>query len=206
MEALLLDPDRDRRLAGLTVSLPLPTIRGGMPLMQALALRRSRREFSARRLPQVVLSNLLWAAFGMNRVKENGRTAPSARDWQEIDVLIALEEGVFVYDAEQHCLKRMSSHDVRAATGVQPLVNVAPVELIYVADLSRATQGTDTERLDYAWSDCGFIAENVYLYCASEGLATVVRGSLDRDALAAALNLPVERRVILAQSVGYPAE
>jgi SagB-type dehydrogenase family enzyme len=179
---------------------------GGKPLLQALAERHSTRDYSARALPEQVLSNLLWAAAGVNRPASGKRTAPSARDWREIDIYVALAEGVYRYDANGHALVLVSGEDLRAATGVQDFVAQAPVNLVYVAELSRMAGAGSEQQILYAAADTGFIAQNVYLFCASEGLATVVRGSVDRAALAAQLGLGEHQRIILAQTVGYPAQ
>ncbi len=186
------------------VELPKPQTEGGKPLMQALSLRRSSREFSSEKLSPQVLSNLLWAAFGVNRADLGKRTAPSAMNWQEIDIYVATADGLYVYDAQGHRLNPVLSEDVRAATGTQAFVKEAPVDLVYVADFSRAARGSAEDRTLYSAADTGFIAQNVYLYCASDGLATVVRGSVDRAALAKVLKLRPEQKIILAQTVGYP--
>lgn len=184
------------------VVLPAPQMAGGMPLMQALRERQSRRDFAPTPLPPQVLSDLLWAAWGINRPDSGKRTAPSAMNRQEMDVYVVRSDGAYRYDARSHRLLPVTGDDLRAQTGVQPFVSVAPVNLVYV---SRATGGRAEDRLIYGGSQAGFISQNVYLYCASEGLATVVRGSVDRAALARALRLPPGRTVILAQTVGYPA-
>ena len=188
-----------------TLRLPPPAHQGGMPLFEALKARHSSREFSAKELPLQVLSDLLWAAFGINRPESGGRTAPSAHDWEEIDIYVMLARGTFVYRAGEHSLAEVGSQDPRAATGIQPFVAQAPLDLVYVADLSRMTQASDEEKRWYSGPDAGFIAENVYLFCASAGLATVVRGMVDRAALGRALKLRPEQQVILAQTVGFPA-
>ncbi len=186
------------------LKLPPPQTEGGMPLMQALKARHSAREFSPKALPPQQLANLLWAAAGVNRPDSGKRTAPTARDWREIDLYVATAEGVQVYVPEAHALRRVSGRDIRALTGVQDFVATAPVNLVYVADLGRMDTTPEHQRL-YAATDTGFIAQNVYLYCASAGLACVVRGSIDRDALAAALELGPQQIIVLAHSVGYPA-
>jgi len=177
---------------------------GGKPLLEALQQRRSAREFSPRDLPVAVLSNLLWAAFGVNRPETGGRTAPSAHDWEEIDVYVAMAGGLYVYDAHAHVLRKRLDRDIRARTGSQDFVAEAPVNLVYVADLSRMVQASAEDKARYAGPDAGFIAQNVYLFCASEGLATVVRGMVDRPALASLMGLAPQQSIILAQSVGYP--
>lgn len=187
------------------LALPRPAERGGLPLLEALKARHSSREFSVRELPPQVLSDLLWAAFGINRPRSGGRTAPSAHDWEEIDVYVALAKGSFVYRAKEHALLQVSDRDLRRHTGIQPFVAPAPLNLVYVADLSRMTQASEEEKRGYSGPDAGFIAQNVYLFCASGGLATVVRGMVDREALAKMLRLKPDQQVILAQTVGYPA-
>jgi SagB-type dehydrogenase family enzyme len=187
-----------------TLILPPARQWGGKPLLEALSERRSTREFSSRALPDEILSTLLWAAFGINRPGTRGRTAPSAHDWEEIDLYVALHSGLFKYDPDHHLLRNQLARDVRAQTGLQPYVGQAPVNLVYVADLSRMTQATSQDLAQYPGPDAGFIAQNVYLFCASEGLATVVRGLVDRPLLAALMGLSSREQIILAQSVGYP--
>jgi SagB-type dehydrogenase family enzyme len=186
------------------VALPPPKMEGGKPLMQVLKERRSAREFSPQRLPPQVLSNLLWAAFGINRADTGHRTAPSASNRQEIDVYVATADGLFLYNAQAHALDPVLATDIRAATGRQAFVRDAPVNLVFVADFFRMGSGSAEDKILYSAADAGFISQNIYLYCASEGLATVVRGSIDRAALAAAVGLRADQRIILAQSVGYP--
>jgi len=186
------------------VKLPPPDMRGGKPLMQVLHERHSTREFSAKPLPQQELSNLLWAAAGVNRPQTGQRTAPTARDWREIDVYVATADGVYLYEPVGHALRRVVAGDLRARTGVQDFVAMAAVNLIYVANFERMSGADSEQKSFYSATDSGFIAQNVYLYCASAGLGTVVRGSLDREALAAALGLKPQQKIILAQSVGYP--
>jgi len=187
------------------LELPPPQTEGGKPLMQALKERKSAREFSSKPLPPQVLSNLLWAAFGVNR-PDGRRTAPSARNMQEIDIYVALPEGLYVYDAKAHRLNPVTAEDLRGATGTQPFVAQAPVNLVYVADYARMGSGSEESKNFYAAADTGFIAQNVYLFCASEGLATVVRALVDREKLAARMKLRSEQRIVLAQTVGYPAK
>lgn len=187
-----------------TMKLPPAQMSGGIPLMEALKARHSTREFDARPLPAQVLSNLLWAAQGVNRSDTGKRTAPSARDWREIDVYVFVREGVSVYEPATHSLRRVSDKDLRALTGTQDFPATAPLNLVYVADLARMVDASDDNKRLYSATDAGFIAQNVYLYCASAGLGTVVRGSVDREALGAALGLKGNQQIILAQSVGYP--
>jgi len=183
------------------IVLPQPQTDGGRPLMQVLKDRKTTRDFAPDKLPPQILSNLLWAAFGVNR-PDGGRTAPSAMNRQEMDIYVATAEGLFLYDAKGNRLEPVLAQDVRPATGTQSFVATAPLDLIYVADLSKAGSGADSDL--YTAADTGFIAQNVYLFCASEGLATVVRGSIDRAALAKAMKLRPEQKIILSQTVGYP--
>ena len=187
------------------IKLPAPETERGKPLMQALKDRQTSREFSDKKLRLQVLSNLLWAAFGVNRLQTGGRTAPSADEWHEMDVYVATAGGIYLYDARSNVLKPVLTEDVRIQTGLQPFVADAPVNLIYVADYSRMVEAEERDRILYSAADAGFISQNVCLFCASEGLATVVRGRVDRPALAKLMKLMPSQHVILAQSVGYPA-
>ena len=181
-----------------------PQLDIGRPLMKVLKDRSSSRSFSTEKLPVKVLSNLLWAASGVNRQDAGKRTAPSARNWQEIDIYIAMADGLYLYDPKNHMLKPVLSDDIRTLTGKQDFVKDAPVNLIYVADFSKMGDAAKDEKVLYSAADTGFISQNVYLFCSSEGLATVVRGSIDREALAKAMKLTPDQKIILAQTVGYP--
>jgi len=186
------------------IILPAPQTDGGKPLMQALKARHSTREFSSEKLPPQVLANLLWAAFGINRPDTGKRTAPSAINWQEIDVYVATAEGLYVYDAKGNRLDPVLAEDVRGATGKQPNIADAPVNLVYVSDLAKTGHSSAEDRDLYTAAGAGFIAQNVYLFCASEGLAVVARGTIDRVALAKLMKLRPDQRILLAQTVGYP--
>lgn len=186
------------------IKLLAPQTNSGRPLMQVLKDRKSAREFSGRELPLQVLSNMLWAACGVNRPDSGKRTVPSAVNWQEVDVYVATAHGLYLYDARAHSLQPVLAQDIRSLTGSQQFVQEVPVNLIYVADQARMGNVTPEEKVFYSAADTGFISQNVYLYCASEGLATVVRGLIDRPALEKAMRLRPDQKVILAQSVGYP--
>lgn len=185
------------------IKLPAPDKRGGLPLMQALAKRRSSREFASRPLPLPVLSSLLWAAFGVNR-RGGGRTAPSAIDAQEIDVYVALPQGAYAYDARTHALNLVAASDLRRVTGYQDFVDQAPLDLVYVADHARMGLVPVSQRESYASAAAGAISQNVYLFAASAGLATVIRAWIDRSAIGDALGLTHDQQVLLSQTVGYP--
>ena len=183
------------------VALPTPQTSGGKPLMQVLKERKSVRDFGPEALSKQTISNLLWAAWGINR-EDGRRTAPSASNRQEIDVYAIMADGAYLYDAQANALKPVAPGDRRRSTGTQAYVAGAPLNLVYVADTAKLG-GDDAAKLATANADTGFIAQNVYLFCASEGLGTVVRGSVNRDDLGKALNLRAGQRIILAQTVGY---
>ncbi|MGE5130372.1 MAG: SagB/ThcOx family dehydrogenase [Sphingomonadaceae bacterium] len=193
-------------VAGKTrIQLPTPNAKLGCDLIDALKARHSTREYSARPLAAEILSTLLWAGFGVNRPRSGGRTAPSAHGWQEIGVYVALPEGLYRFDAPAHALELTVEQDVRALTGVQDFVGVAPVDLVYVADFARMSEASEDDRLFFSACDAAVIAQSVYLYCAAAGLNTVVRGLVDRKRLAAAMRLRREQRIVLAQTVGFSA-
>lgn len=193
------------------IQLPAPQAEGGKPLMQALKDRHSSRSFREEALTPEVLSNLLWAAYGINRPESGKRTAPSALNWQEIDIYVALKEGLYLYEAKGHALVPVLDRDIRAETGsfIQPFVKKAPLNLVYVADQARTgglkgTLVSAEEKMLYAAVSTGAIVQNVYLYCASEGLSTVVRGYVDKTDLARVMGLREDQKIIVAQTVGYP--
>ncbi len=202
--ALLRTEARMKINAPETIKLPAPDLGSGKSLMQALQDRHTSREFSAKAVPMTVISNLLWAAFGINRAG-GGRTAPSAHEWHEIDVYVATPDGLYLYDARGHALRLVLAQDIRIKTGLQSFVADAPLNLVYVADHSRMVEAAESDCVLYSAADAGFISQNVCLYCAAEGLATVVRGMVPRQELAKLMRLRPTQRVVLAQSVGYPA-
>jgi nitroreductase len=186
-----------------TKELPPPRTSGSKPLIDALKLRRSTREYADRPLPPQVLSDLLWAAFGINR-PSGDRTAPYWRHVMVIDVYAVLADGVWLYDPKQHRLEQRLDADIRSQTGMQDFVATAPVNLVYVAHGERMQDISAEDRRLFASVDSGFIGQNVYLFCASEGLATVFRGSVDYRKLATAMQLGEGQFVTFAQTVGYP--
>jgi SagB-type dehydrogenase family enzyme len=188
------------------IQLTPPDTTGGKPLMQVLKDRQSTRDFSADTLTIPVLSNLLWAACGINRADEGKRTAPSAMNKQEIDLYIATAHGAYFFNPAKHAIEPVLTGDIREKTGMQDFVKTVPINIVYVADYAKMSGKTDADKLPYAYADAAFIAENVYLFCASEGLGTVVRGSVNQQELEKALKLRPDQHVILAQSVGYPSK
>lgn len=180
-----------------TINLPEPDRAGGMPLMRALNERKSERNYSGEELDVQTLSDLLWAAWGENR-PGGKRTAPSASNRQEITVYCAMKKGCYRYEADRHRLVRITDKDLRAMTGKQDFTDEAPLNLIFAADLDK--QGSEF----YAACNTGFISQNVYLYCASAGLGTVVRGWFDREPLHEAMGLGENMWITLCQTVGKP--
>lgn len=184
---------------GKDLSLPAPKFGNGTTLEEALQQRRTERKFDTEKeLNAQQLSNLLWAAWGYNR--KDKRTAPTALNKQDITLYVFLANGIYRYDARNNKLFLIKSGDYRAATGKQPFVATAPVNLAFVSD---------TKLLDNAVMSavgCGAISQNIYLYCASAGLATVVRGAFDADLLHKTLELDASEKVMLTQTVGFPAK
>jgi nitroreductase len=187
-----------------TITLPPPDTRGGVPLMEALGRRASGRDFATRALTEATLSNLLWAANGINRAASGGRTAPSALDAQEVDIFVALPAGGYRYEAAGHKLQLVAGVDLRRVTGYQDFVDTAPLDLVYVADYRKLGHVPVAQRESLSSVAAGAIAQNVYLFCASAGLSTVLRAWIDRYALADALGLTHDQQVLLSQTVGYP--
>lgn len=177
------------------IQLPKPSLSGGMLLMQALAQRQTTRAFADKPLPTQTLSNLLWAAFGVNRprnVKSGlGRTAPSAMNKQEVQLYVLLATGVYVYEAEPNRLRPIASGDLRGKIGTRAASRAA-VTLVYVANA----------KYDYAQVDTGFIGQNVYLFAASEGLNAWFY-ALHSLNVADVLKLPEGDKPLYAQSIGY---
>ncbi len=185
-----------------SIVLPPPRSEGGMPLLSALKLRRSTRAYVDRALAIPTLSDLLWAAFGVNR-PSGDRTAPYWRHVMVIDVYVAMSDGIWLYEPKAHTLVGQMAGDFRAQTGTQDFVGTAALDLVYVAHGERMTDVTPEERRLYASVDAGFIGQNVYLFCASEGLGSVFRASVDREKLAKIMKLPDQQFVTFAQTVGY---
>ncbi|HOW65024.1 MAG TPA: nitroreductase family protein [Candidatus Paceibacterota bacterium] len=185
-----------------TRSLAAPRMNGGKPLLQTLKERQSIREYVPDVLSDQQLSDLLWAAFGMNRPEIDHRTAPSAQNTQDVDIYVVMAQGVFLYEAKPHQLKKVSDRDLRPLTSGQPFAKIAPVQLVFVSDYARMPKVSPGLRDLYAGVDTGCIVQNVYLFCASENLASVVH-ELDRDPLAKALELRPDQHIVVAQTVGY---
>lgn len=184
--------------------LPTPDKTGGKPLMQCLAERKTARSFSDKKLSGQQLSNLLFAAWGINR-KDGRHTAPTARNLQDMSVYVAMDKGVYLFEPATHSLKILTDKDLRGILGKQEkMFRSAPVVLIYVSDTNHYSKPED--KILYPANHAGYISQNVYLFAASEGLNTVVCGAIDRDQIAKALNLKNGVKVMFTQPIGYPAE
>ena len=173
--------------------------------MEALQNRRSQRSFSEKELPLHTLSNLLWAAYGVNREGDK-RTVPSAMGWNEFDIYLIQPDGWYWYNPQEHSLVKKGSADLRTLACTQKYGQTAPLNLVYVADYARMKNAEPEEKQLYAAMDVGFISQNVYLFCASEGLATIVRASVNKEKLREEMNLQPEQHILLGQTIGYPGE
>lgn len=187
------------------IALPPPHKTGGKPLMEALAARQSTRAYANRTLPAQVLSDLLWAAWGVNRPQNGFRTAPSSHSFMDIDIYLAMANGVWIYDPKAHRISRYLQEDLRAQTTTdQDYVKTAALNLIYVSEAARMQHPSAQDRLLNGIADSAVIAQNVYLFCASAGLGTVLRASVPGKELASRLRLKPTQAIYFAQSVGYP--
>lgn len=184
------------------VVLPAPQRSGGMALMDALQRRESRREFDPTPLSEQSLSDLLWSAAGINRPGMSGRTAPSAMNSQEVQLYVAMPQGLFHYDPSGHALQMTVASDVRRVTGYQDFVDTAPLDLVYVAHHGHMKLVPVAQRERYAFAAAGAMAQNVYLYCAANCLATVLRAWFDNQALSQAMALESDQQLLLCQTVG----
>ncbi len=193
-----------------TLKLNAPNLDKGMLIMQALKNRKSTRELSDKKLSLEILSELLWAANGINR-EDGKRTAPAALNIQAVDIYVVLQEGVYQYEPVENQLIPIAEGDFRKQAGMQDFVFIAPVNLVYVVDLEKykelppyAANLPNEEKVKWALIAAGCQAQNVNLYCASEGLGATVRGLIDQKTFGEILKLRPEQKIILAQTVGYP--
>ena len=189
-----------------TIQLNPPGLNHGLTVLKALSVRASAREFSDRKLSLQDLSDLLWAANGINRPESGGRTAPSSHNSQDIDLYVFLPEGVFLYDAKSQLLAPLLAGDHRKLSGTQDYVGTAPVSLLLVSDIARFTTGDEAGKLTSAAFDAGIVSQNISVFCASAGLATVPRASVDVAKVKSLLNLKASQYIMLNHPVGYPKE
>ncbi|MFH0736606.1 MAG: nitroreductase family protein [bacterium] len=182
----------------------LPEVQKSKPIMRLFESRKSSREFQSKELEMQEISNILWAAFGISR-EDGRRTAPTARNIQDIELYVVNQTAVYLYKPETNELTEIVKGDFRKNTGLQDFVGIAPLEIVIVSDHSKM-EVDEIIKTSYSCMNTGFVSENIYLYCASENLATVTRGSIERVELAQILKLKQEQKIILVQSVGYPKE
>jgi nitroreductase len=190
------------------IKLNPPDLNGGISLMQALKKRKTNRDISDKKVTLQQLSDLLWAADGINR-PEGKRTSPAAMGIYCVDIYVVLPEGVYLYDSAKHELKPAAKGDFRKLAGMQDFVFIAPVNLVYIFTLrnpknSLAPSPVPEEKRKI-WGDVevGCMVQNVYLYCASQGLASVVRGMVDQKKFSEIAKVKPEQ-IIVAQTIGYP--
>lgn len=192
-------------ITGQDIQLPNPNMQGGKPLMEALSLRKSHRYYDTKNLTNQQLSDLMWAAWGINRPENGRRTAPSSHNCQDIELYVAMASGVYVYNAEKHSLEQIGKEDIRKSTGVQDFVEKAPLNFIFVSDFNKIHRETETDKFLVAGLDAGYISQNIYLFCASEDLKSVARAMYDEKLLRSLLQLPEHKKIVLTQTVGFPA-
>jgi nitroreductase len=180
-----------------TIKLQAPDTLGGKPLMQAISRRKTDREFDSRNLSLKHLSEILWVANGVNRA--NGkRTVPSAMAYYPLQTYAVLANGIYFYNPQKHQLEPVVKGDFRSLAGKQTFVDTAPLNLLFIAKARNAS-----DNFTMAIMDSGYCGQNVYLYCASEGLRCVVRASAQEAELLKVMNLGTNYKFILAQTVGY---
>ena len=182
------------------IKLPEPNRNGGMPLYDALRNRKSCRKISSDELTLQEISNLLWAAYGYNR--EGRRTAPSSHNSQEFDLYVALANGTYLYNAVDNSLELKVKEDLRALSGLQDFVASAPLTIIFVANRDKIKGKDERGVTETIYVDTGFISQNIYLYCASESFANVVRAMIDKNLLANKLQLTDNQEITLAHTIG----
>ncbi len=179
------------------INLPKPDF--DKTILKLLNKRKTTREFSTEKLSDQTISEILWAAFGINR-PDNRRTAPTARNMQEIELYPVTEEGIYYYDPFENTLTLIKSGDFRKDTGTQDFIGIAPLEIVIVANFNKS-EAPEEKKFPYAYLDTGYVSENIYLYCAAENLATVARGSVDKVNLAKIMGLEPFKHIILVQTV-----
>ena len=184
-----------------------PDLTRGLPVMEALSLRASASEFDTTNLNIQDLSDLLWASNGVNRSEEGKRTAPSALNAQDIDVYLFIKSGIYLYDANKHLLNLVVEGDYRSViAGAQAYVAKAPLMCLLISDISRFSFGEDQLKLEWAAEDAGIVSQNISIFCASSGLATRPRASMDKQKLRELLKLRDSQHLMLNHPVSYKKE
>ncbi|MGD0589868.1 MAG: SagB/ThcOx family dehydrogenase [Bacteroidota bacterium] len=187
-----------------TIVLDPPDTTRGLPVMKALSLRASAKEFDTTKIKLQDLSDLLWAADGVNRHEIGKRTAPSAINAQDIDVYVSLKSGIYLYKAKKHLLELIVDGDYRnLIADKQENVAKAPLICLLVSDISRFAFGKDSVKLVWAAEDAGIVSQNISLFCASVGFATRPRASMDQQKLKEILKLKDSQHLMLNNPVSY---
>lgn len=185
------------------IVLPLPIKTGGMPIMEALNARSSAREFSPKEFTLQELSNIMWAADGINRPESGKRTAPTAMNWQDVDIYAVLHSGIYLYSPKENKLILRKRGDFMKITGKQKFVTDAPLNIVIISDFSKMKSSSKEEKILYAGIHAGSVSQNIYLYCASMGLNTVTRRYIDIEELSKIMDIKPEEKIVLAQTVGF---
>ncbi len=186
------------------IKLPQPNLNRAGSVMKALSERHSTREFAQKALSLADLSDLLWAANGINRKDSGKRTAPSALNKQDVDVYVVLPEGSYLYDAKSHVLNLVAEGDHRdAVAGGQAFVKSAPVSLVLISDLSRFGDAKNERTRLMGAVDAGIVSQNISIFCSAAKLATVPRASMDSEQLKKVLKLKDTQIPMMNHPVGY---
>ena len=186
------------------IILPKPDLQSGKPLMQCFSLRRSSRNFDSKALPEQIISEILFAADGINR-PDGHKTVPTALNRQNQSVYAVTQDGVYLYNSKKHSLITVKQGDFRKNCGMQPFHAAAPLILVYVSDMS-AVGNTPVEQATFAGNHSGSAAQNVYLYAASKGLSTVLCGSINKNLLKQTLKLSDKQQAVFSQPIGFPGK
>ena len=187
------------------IKLNTPSKTGGSTVMEALANRKSVREISNKKLSTQDLSDLLWAAAGINRQDADLRTAPSWRNYQDIDLYVCFPEGMYLYKSKEHILEPFAKGNFyQLIAANQPFVNDAPVILLLVTDLSKMQEDNALPQMVIAGLDAGIISQNISIFCASKSMVTVPRGFMEKEELKKVLKLKETQHIMLNHPVGYP--
>jgi nitroreductase len=189
------------------ITLNPPDLKRGLPVMEAFSLRASATDYNDKKLTIQDLSDLLFAANGINRKDVNKRTAPSAMNAQDVDIYVFMQEGVYFYDAIKNVLNPVVAGDQRPiVAGRQEVVAKAPVILLLVSDISRFKFPDEPGKLDSAAKDAGIVSQNINIFCAGMGLITRTRGSMDLVKIKSVLKLTDSQRPMLNNPVSYPGK
>ncbi len=190
--------------AAADIKLPPPDLQSGKPLMQCLALRRSSRNFDRQPLPMQIISEILFAADGINRA-DGHKTVPTALNKQNQTIYAVTSDGVYHYNNQKHSLVLIQKGDFRKNCGMQPFHQTAPLILVYVSDMA-AVGNTPEQQAMYAGNHSGSASQNVYLYAASKGLSTVICGSINKELLKKTLHLKGAQQAVFSQPIGFPGK